>query len=379
MHTYSETPYMITLARVLWKSLFCVLVCCSHLPFVAAQTSEPKPARPHTLVTDHPNKQEDFELRQAYVVGNERFIVQSGTAQLNMKGIAEVRLPAYFMAMCSDFRYQLTPIGAHANVYVLNPLRDNTFTIAAHEYTDGQAEVISWQVTGVRSDPVAKTYPFEAEVAKARPGVYIEEDVYGFDDVLDKDKRWLGTLDSLIREFVKASGFADKVIDWGVVGSLACGTARRPNTADPSDADFIVYFDTDIYNVKGEQESQLRQAQKKYLDLIKESIEFTGYSDLMYADASYFTPECSGFVFYSLKDRKMYGRADHSPRYIKPVFYRGCWYTFDREAYNEMRRNNPKRPFKLKYVDENRIAFYDPLTRDVLLKSNPESHVKPND
>ncbi len=52
--------------------------------------------------------------------------VYNGNAVLDARGEATVRLPDYFGALNRDFRYQLTPIGAHAPVYVAREVKDNS-------------------------------------------------------------------------------------------------------------------------------------------------------------------------------------------------------------------------------------------------------------
>jgi trimeric autotransporter adhesin len=85
----------------------------------------------------------------------------NGVAVLDDRGEAEVKLPEYFEALNQDFRYQLTPIGGYAPVYVAREIKGNSFRIAG-----GVAGLkVSWQVTGIRHDAYANEHriPVESE------------------------------------------------------------------------------------------------------------------------------------------------------------------------------------------------------------------------
>lgn len=325
----------------------------------------------HLLQTDHPALQEDYLLQQAYLVGNERYVVQSGVATLDATGSATVTLPGYFRHFCSNYRYQLTPIGGYAQLYIAQPFEQDRFQIAAAEDSLAAGFQVSWQITGVRSDAVAERYPFADTLPKPYPGTYIDTSVYRFEDVLEKDLAWKNAIDSLLRRFIDTAGLAGKVLDWGVVGSLAAGTARRNNTGDPSDADFVIYLDTARHNFPAEVFRELRPLVAQYRELLKRQVDFTGYPDLMLSANAYYTPQFSGFVFYSLRDRKMYHRPEGRPRYIKPVFYRGCWYAFNRFRHNELHRRFPDRPMQLRIMEDGRLAYTDAYSGEVLLRALP--------
>lgn len=75
-----------------------------------------------------------------------------------------VELPAWFEALNGDYRYQLTPIGDAAPLYVAAEVADNGFRIAG-----GRAGLkLSWQVTGVRRDAYAMANRVPGE-GKSRP------------------------------------------------------------------------------------------------------------------------------------------------------------------------------------------------------------------
>jgi hypothetical protein len=74
--------------------------------------------------------------------------VYSGTAVLDTNGEAEVKLPASFDPASQEFRYQLTPIGGFASVYIAREIQGNSFHIAG-----GTAGLkVSWQVTAIHHD-----------------------------------------------------------------------------------------------------------------------------------------------------------------------------------------------------------------------------------
>jgi len=71
-----------------------------------------------------------------------------------------VNLPDYFQALNSDFRYQLTAIGAPGpNLYVAEEISGNHFRIAGGK----PGAKVSVQVTGVRQDAYAKAHPITVE------------------------------------------------------------------------------------------------------------------------------------------------------------------------------------------------------------------------
>ena len=111
---------------------------------------------------DHPLAPKEKYLHHSFVESPERKNVYDGIAVLDETGRAVVELPAWFEALNSDFRYQLTCIGRFAPVYVSAKLAGNRFTISG-----GSAGVeVSWQVTGVRIDSWARANPFFVEENK---------------------------------------------------------------------------------------------------------------------------------------------------------------------------------------------------------------------
>jgi hypothetical protein len=103
--------------------------------------------------------------------------VYNGNITTDAKGYATVALPAYFDAENIDPRYQLTVIGAFAQAVVWRQESHNQFTIRT-----GHGHVtVSWQVTGIRNDPYARSVRAPAEQAKAAAdrGRYLYPAGYG--------------------------------------------------------------------------------------------------------------------------------------------------------------------------------------------------------
>ncbi len=112
---------------------------------------------------DHPLAPDTRWLSHSFVESPDMMNVYNGNAVLDDAGEATVTLPDYFATLNRDYRYQLTPIGAHAPVYVASKVKDNRFRIAG-----GTAGLeVSWQVTGIRQDAYAKAHPIEVDTPKS--------------------------------------------------------------------------------------------------------------------------------------------------------------------------------------------------------------------
>ena len=71
-------------------------------------------------------------------------------------------LPDWFEALNRDVRYQLTPIGEYAPVFIRSKVKAGRFSIAGG--VAGQE--VSWQVTGIRQDAWAEAHRIPVEEAK---------------------------------------------------------------------------------------------------------------------------------------------------------------------------------------------------------------------
>jgi hypothetical protein len=79
-----------------------------------------------------------------------------GIAILDSSGSAIVNVPAWFVALNKDFRYQLTPIGAPGpNLYVAEEISKNSFKIAG----GSQGMKVSWPAARfISSISVSRNY-----------------------------------------------------------------------------------------------------------------------------------------------------------------------------------------------------------------------------
>jgi hypothetical protein len=126
---------------------------------------------------DHPLDPENKYLYHAAIESSEVLNVYSGNVTTNNNGEAIVGLPDWFEAMNRDLRYQLTVIGTLAHAIVASEMKNNRFTIK----TSAPNVKVSWQVTGVRSDPTLKIRPFivEQEKPERERGSYLNPRAYG--------------------------------------------------------------------------------------------------------------------------------------------------------------------------------------------------------
>jgi hypothetical protein len=126
---------------------------------------------------DHPLDPADKYLSHSFVESPDMKNVYDGVVELDRQGEAVVTLPAWFEALNRDFRYQLTPIGGFAPVYIAQEIQNSRFLIAG-----GQPGMkISWQVTGIRQDAYANAHriPVEEEKPLAERGYYLHPEVFG--------------------------------------------------------------------------------------------------------------------------------------------------------------------------------------------------------
>ena len=125
---------------------------------------------------DHPLDPANKYLLHTSVESPDMKTIYDGVAEIGADGSAWVDLPEYFEALNGGFRYQLTAIGAPApTLYIAAEISGNRFQIAG-----GAPGVrVSWQVTGIRHDPYAKTYPTPVELKKAQPGTYLYPELFG--------------------------------------------------------------------------------------------------------------------------------------------------------------------------------------------------------
>lgn len=132
-----------------------------------------------SFLIDHPLDPANRYLEHSSVESNERMNIYRGHVNLDERGEAIVTMPSWFEALNEEFEYQLTCLGGYAPVYIGTELQDGKFTIAG-----GRPGLkVSWQITGVRHDPVARSRPLEVERTKpaAERGRYLNPEAYGLD------------------------------------------------------------------------------------------------------------------------------------------------------------------------------------------------------
>jgi hypothetical protein len=126
---------------------------------------------------DHPLDPANKYLYHASVESSEMMNIYTGNVTTDGAGLATVRLPDWFEALNTDFRYQLTVIGQFAQAIVAREIENHEFAIR----TNIPNVKVSWQVTSVRQDAYAKTHPLlveEEKEARLR-GFYIHPELYG--------------------------------------------------------------------------------------------------------------------------------------------------------------------------------------------------------
>jgi len=135
---------------------------------------------------DHPLDPENKYLYHAAIESSEVLNVYSGNVTTDSNGNAEVKFPAWFEAINRDFRYQLTVIGQFAQAIVLDELKGNRFTIKSSV----PKVRVSWQVTGIRSDPgtLHNGFKVEEEKPERERGAYLNPAAYGEPD--EKGVQW---------------------------------------------------------------------------------------------------------------------------------------------------------------------------------------------
>jgi hypothetical protein len=103
---------------------------------------------------EYPSDAAGEYLARAVVESPDAMKICDGVVTLDAAGEAVVRLPDYFEALNRDFRYQLTPVGAYAPVFIAAKIKGNAFRIAG-----GTAGLeVSWQVSGVRRGDFADAH-----------------------------------------------------------------------------------------------------------------------------------------------------------------------------------------------------------------------------
>jgi len=119
-------------------------------------------------------------LYHSFVESPDMKNVYDGNVVTDAGGSAVITMPAWFEALNSDYRYQLTVIGQPAHAWVAAEMVNNAFSIK----TDRPNVKVSWQITGIRQDAWAKAHRIPVEVDKAPEdkGRYIHPELFGHAD-----------------------------------------------------------------------------------------------------------------------------------------------------------------------------------------------------
>jgi hypothetical protein len=127
---------------------------------------------------DHPLDPANKYLSHSFVESPDMMNIYNGVATLGTDGGAWVTLPPYFEALNSEFRYQLTAIGAPGpNLYIGSEISGNRFSIAGGK----PGSKVSWQVTGIRQDAYAEAHRIRVEEDKPpqERGHYLHPELFG--------------------------------------------------------------------------------------------------------------------------------------------------------------------------------------------------------
>ena len=130
-----------------------------------------------SFLIDHPLDPENKTLSHSFVESPDMMNIYNGNVVLDDSGEAWVTLPEWFDALNRDFRYQLTGIGAFAQLYIAEEIEGNRFKIAG----GAPGMKVSWMVTGVRQDPWANAnrIPVESDKHPELKGRFVHPAAYG--------------------------------------------------------------------------------------------------------------------------------------------------------------------------------------------------------
>ena len=127
---------------------------------------------------DHPDAPADRYYQRVPVGSFEQVSVIGGNAVTGTDGRVTVKVPLLFARYHTDIRYQFTPFGPAQQLYVARELDTKGRFVIASEQPGLR---VSWQLTGVRSDPAALKQPLRVDAAKPARyrGRYIQPTLYG--------------------------------------------------------------------------------------------------------------------------------------------------------------------------------------------------------
>ena len=126
---------------------------------------------------DDPADPANKYLSHSSVESPDMMNIYNGNVSTDSSGTAIVTLPAWFEALNTEFRYQLTTIGQPAHAWIGSEVLNHTFVVK----TDKPNVKVSWQVTGIRQDAWANAHrmPVEEDKAPQDQGHYIHPELFG--------------------------------------------------------------------------------------------------------------------------------------------------------------------------------------------------------
>jgi len=127
---------------------------------------------------DHPSDPKNKYLSHTSISSDQMSNIYHGNAILDSEGKATVIMQSWVEDANTDFRYQLTAIGAPGpNLFISKELSNSSFEISG-----GSPNMkVSWHVTGIRNDNYAKANPVIVETDKKadEKGYYLHPEAYG--------------------------------------------------------------------------------------------------------------------------------------------------------------------------------------------------------
>jgi hypothetical protein len=141
---------------------------------------------------DHPLDPANKYLYHSFVESPDMMNIYNGNVTLDGSGAAVIVMPSWFEALNTEFRYQLTAMGAPSpNLFIAREITNGQFAIAGG--TPGAR--VSWMVTGIRQDAWANAHRIPVEEVKpaAERGLFLHPELFGLPATASVDANHPGT------------------------------------------------------------------------------------------------------------------------------------------------------------------------------------------
>lgn len=130
-----------------------------------------------SFVIDHPLDPKNRLLYHSFVESPDVKNIYDGVATLNEKGESVIELPDYFLALNKDFRYLGTAMGEPMpELHISMEIGRRWFGWFGTPVFSIEGGVpggsVSWQVTGIRHDPLIVANPIVVEVEKGPEALF---------------------------------------------------------------------------------------------------------------------------------------------------------------------------------------------------------------